>query len=153
MFRYIEGPLGSGKTEALLNDVSRLLSYEPASSILVLCSNNIRKTRFTQHLLDTRNEPMGQMPVYTYAGFVRNALFNFWPLVEQKLTGTQSTGGHARETVIQPELSGLEDSELILRWLLGELRQEWASKGLEEPYANFPGSDRHILKQIVRRLR
>jgi len=145
MIGYVEGPLGSGKTSRLLQHTKILLESVPASSILVLCSNHNRKERFVERLLADINRPLAQMPVYTYAGFVRNTLFNYWPLVEDILKQGQA--------IIQPHLSGLEDSELILRLLLSQLRTQRHLQGFPPPYEDFPGNDNHILKQIVRRLR
>lgn len=141
---YVEGPLGSGKTSRLLAETARLLADHPASSVLVLCSNHARQQKFIEKLLKERDQALAQLPVYTYAGFVRNALFNYWPLVEGVLKKGTS--------VIRPELSGLEDSELILKWLLARLRKEAEQTG-QPVFDRFPGSDQHILKQIVRRLR
>lgn len=145
---YVEGPLGSGKTTRLISETTRLLEESPASSVLVLCSNHARQQRFIDRLLKVRRQAVAQLPIYTYAGFVRNALFNYWPLVEQEIVGTLKKGTAA----IRPELSGLEDSELILKWLLARLRKEAEQNG-QSVFENFPGSDQHILKQIVRRLR
>lgn len=145
---YVEGPLGSGKTSRLLAETSRLLDTHPASSILVLCSNHARQRKFIESLLTCRTESLAQLPVYTYAGFVRNTLFDYWPLVEQDIVSVLKKG----EPRIRPELSGLEDSELMLKWLLARLRQDAAAKG-QAVFDNFPGTDQHILKQVVRRLR
>ncbi len=149
MIGYFEGPLGSGKTSRLLMEANRLLDTVPAASILILCSNHSRQASFTTRLLANRNTPLAQLPIYTYAGFVRNALFDYWPLAEAEIAATLKQG----KCAIRPELSGMEDSELMLRWLLAQLRQESAASSGETPYADFPGTDRHILKQIIRRLR
>ncbi len=145
---YVEGPLGSGKTGRLVVETSRLLQSVPASSVLVLCSNHARQQKFIERLLASRTQAVAQLPIYTYAGFVRNVLFNYWPLVEEEISRTLKKG----VAVIRPELSGLEDSELILKWLLARLRKESEQKG-QTVFENFPGSDQHILKQMVRRLR
>ncbi len=145
---YLEGPLGSGKTSRLLEETARLLDQYPASSILVLCSNHARQQTFIEKLLTSRQTPLAQLPVYTYAGFVRNTLFNYWPLVEQEIVNTLKKGAPH----IRPELSGLEDTELMLKWLLARLRRDAAQHG-QLVFDNFPGNDQHILKQIVRRLR
>ncbi len=145
---YLEGPLGSGKTTRLLAETANLLETAPASSLLVLCSNHARQQQFIAGLLQAISRPLAQLPVYTYAGFVRNTLFDYWPLVEAEIAGTLKKG----KIRIRPELSGMEDSELILKWLLARLRKDAASKG-QEPFKDFPGTDKHILKQIVRRLR
>lgn len=145
---YVEGPLGSGKTTRLIAETARLLENHPASSVLVLCSNHARQRKFIERLLKGRDQAVAQLPVYTYAGFVRNVLFNYWPLVEQEIVTVLKKGS----AVIRPELSGLEDSELILKWLLARLRKETEQTG-QAVFENFPGSDQHILKQIVRRLR
>lgn len=145
---YVEGPLGSGKTSRLIQETADLLDQNPASSVLVLCSNHSRQRKFIERLLTRRETPLAQLPVYTFAGFVRNALFNFWPLVEQEIVTTLKRGN----SCIRPELSGLEDSELILRCLLERLRAESALKN-QSVFEDFPGTDQHILKQVVRRLR
>lgn len=145
---YLEGPLGSGKTTRLLAETTRLLETHPASGILVLCSNHARQRKFIERLLKSRNTPLAQLPVYTYAGFVRNTLFNYWPLVEAEMAATLKKG----QPHIRPELSGLEDTELMLKWLLARLRKEAAAKN-QEVFKDFPGNDGHILKQMVRRLR
>lgn len=141
---YVEGPLGSGKTARLITQTTHLLETQPAASVLVLCSNHARQQQFIERLLKGRQQAVAQLPIYTYAGFVRNALFDYWPLVEQILNKGQAA--------IRPELSGLEDSELILKWLLARLRREAEQTG-QTVFENFPGTDQHILKQIVRRLR
>ncbi|WP_373532135.1 ATP-dependent helicase [Vampirovibrio sp.] len=145
---YVEGPLGSGKTTRLIQETAHLLETRPASSVLVLCSNHARQQAFMARLLGGRQHAVAQLPIYTYAGFARNTLFNYWPLVEQEMAGVLKKGAAA----IRPELSGLEDTELILKWLLARLRKEAEQKG-QSVFENFPGSDQHILKQIVRRLR
>jgi len=145
---YLEGPMGSGKTRRLRHETARLLDTEPASSMLVLCSNHARQKQFIDSLLSARQTPLAQLPVYTYAGFVRNTLFNYWPLVEQIMAATLKRGAPC----IRPELSGLEDSELMLRFLLARLRRDSLQTG-QPVFDNFPGSDMHIYKQVVRRLR
>lgn len=145
---YLEGPLGSGKSRRLRAEVARLLETEPASSILVLCSNHARQKKFIDGLLGNCQTSLAQLPVYTYAGFARNTLFNYWPLVEDIMGATLKRGAPR----IRPELSGLEDSELMLRWLLARLRRDSLEKG-QVAFENFPGTDQHILKQVVRRLR
>lgn len=145
---YLEGPIGSGKTRRLVEETGRLLTYAPASSLLVLCSNHGRQRAFIERLLHQQKGAVAQLPIYTYAGFVRNSLFNYWPLVETEIATTLKQG----QPRIRPELSGMEDSELMLKWLLERLRNEAARTG-QAVYADFPGNDRHILKQIIRRLR
>jgi DNA helicase-2/ATP-dependent DNA helicase PcrA len=145
---YLEGPMGSGKTSRLRTHADRLLDTVPAASMLVLCSNHARQKQFIDALLHERGTPLAQLPVYTYAGFVRNTLFNYWPLVEQIMASSLKRGAPC----IRPELSGLEDSELMLRWLLARLRRDSLQTG-QPVFDNFPGSDMHIYKQIVRRLR
>jgi DNA helicase-2/ATP-dependent DNA helicase PcrA len=145
---YLEGPLGSGKTSRLVTESAGLLQNKPASGLLVLCSNHTRQQQFLQRLLSMLGAPLAQLPVYTFAGFVRNTLFNYWPLAEAEMAATLKKG----QPRIRPELSGLEDTELMLKWLLQRLRQEAASRN-QNVYADFPGNDNHILKQIIRRLR
>lgn len=144
MTLYLEGPMGSGKTRRLIHEASQLLETVPAASVLILCSNHARQKRFTEALLTRLKRPLEQLPVYTYAGYVRNNLFNYWPLVEARISKTVKSG----KSVIMPQLSGMEDSEFILRKLLVEFRQK-----APRAFAEFPGNDAGLLKQIIRRIR
>lgn len=139
--------MGAGKTTLLLDKTAQLLAQVPASQVLILCSNHIRQQKFLSGILSRLKQPLAQLPIYTYAGLVRTSLFNFWPLAEHEIAHTLKTG----VVRIRPELAGQEDSELLLRWLLTRLRQEAASRG-QEPFKDFPGTDQHILKQLIRRL-
>lgn len=141
---YIEGPLGSGKTSRLITETHHLLKSSPAQSILVLCSNHARQQQFSTRLRSGLSFPTAQLPVYTYPGCVRNSLFNFWPVVENQLVASNLPGN----AEIRPILSGMEDSELLLRKLLLELQTE-----RPEAFAEFPGTIPGLLKQIIRRIR
>lgn len=143
----LEGPLGSGKTQRLLEETLRLLETQPSGSILVLCGNHFRQKHFQTALLTALTPKQwagGQLPVYTYAGFVRNTLFNHWPLVEAEIIPTIQAGS----PTIRPVLSGLEDTELILKWLLASQKSENS-----QAFAEFSGNEKSLIKQLVRRLR
>ncbi|MEM0951717.1 MAG: ATP-dependent helicase [Cyanobacteria bacterium P01_H01_bin.74] len=145
---FIEGPMGAGKTAYLVQKAHALLNNGPASQVLILCSNHTRQQVFIARLLEKQSGAMAQLPVYTFLGFVRNCLFNDWPSVELSIQQVEDR----RLSPIRPELSGLEDSEFILRILLARLRHQKNTTS-EQPFAEFPGTDAHILKQIIRRLR
>lgn len=141
---YVEGPMGSGKTRRLVSEAVALLDCVPTASVLILCSNHDRQKRFSEQVLARLHRPMSQLPIYTYAGYVRNTLFNFWPLVEAEVLKTLPT----TRSVIMPQLSGMEDSEFILRKILQRFRQK-APMAFEE----FPGTEAGLIKQLVRRIR
>ncbi|MEB3287097.1 MAG: UvrD-helicase domain-containing protein [Vampirovibrionales bacterium] len=141
---YLEGPLGSGKTSAISERALQLLNEVPSANILILCANHPRQQRLIKALYNRLEHPIGQMPVYTYLGYVRNTLFDWWPLVEAKILETLPD----TTAKLRPELSGLEDSELLLTLSLQALKQE-----LPEAYCDFPGTERTLVKQLVRRLR
>jgi DNA helicase-2/ATP-dependent DNA helicase PcrA len=143
----IEGPMGAGKTSRLIEIATDWLSHLPSQQVLILCSNHTRQKAFQQALLNRLKTPVSHLPVYTYSGWVRNTLFNYWPLVEEKLEegfASQSLG-HAK---LIPQLSGLEDSELLLNRLLDEYL-----KRHPQAFEGYPGNRASLVKQLVRRLR
>jgi DNA helicase-2/ATP-dependent DNA helicase PcrA len=141
---YLEGPLGSGKTARLVECAQQTLQSAPTESVLVLCANHARQQAFTERLRAAHPWPTASFPVYTYQGWVRNTLFNFWPLVEATLQQRQWDG----QPVITPELSGMEETE----WLLHRLvEQRLAMAPLA--FADFMGSRQGLVKQLVRRIR
>lgn len=141
---YVEGALGSGKTRLLLNRAETLIRTRPSTSVLIFAANHTRQQRLIQSLYQRLDIPMGQLCIYTYLGFVRNTLFDWWPLVEQKILDTLP----GTLSKLRPELSGLEDSELLLMLTLQALQQE-----KPEAFEAFPGNSRTLVKQLVRRLR
>ncbi|MBY0404425.1 MAG: UvrD-helicase domain-containing protein [Cyanobacteria bacterium] len=144
MFFYIEGPLGSGKTEKLIEIAKTLVDDNASASMLVLCSNHARQKYFLDALLNQLDSPLGALPVYTFSGYVRNTLFNYWPLVETTIGKVIRTG----PACLTPQLSGMEDSELILNQIY-----EWLMSRNPQLFAEFPGTSRSLMKQIIRRLR
>ncbi len=145
---YVEGPLGSGKTDRLIAEVKRLIQKHPSQSILVLCCQHARKKEFTQRLLTQLSCPMGELSIYTYSGYVRTSLFNFWPEVEAQLNPPTEVSSFPGASAIRPMLSGMEDSELLLKRLLTEQK-------LKNPSAfdDFPGTEAALIKQLIRRIR
>jgi DNA helicase-2/ATP-dependent DNA helicase PcrA len=137
--------MGSGKTTRLLTEAAQLLNTHSSASVLILCSNHARQRRFIEGLLGRLTRPVGQLPVYTFAGLVRNTLFNYWPLVEEELGKTLKGLG---QPVLTPQLSGLEDTEFILNRILDGFQQEHP-----RAFAEFPGNRRGLVKQLVRRIR
>lgn len=141
---YIEGPIGSGKTTRLVDETLGLLTRHPSGSVLVLASNHYRQARFTEQLLMRLDKPAGHLPVFTYAGLVRNALYDWWPLVEARLAKSLEPEG----VQIRPELTGMEDTEMILRWVLATSREKYPAM-----FEDFPGSDQSLMRQLLQRLR
>ena len=141
---YIEGPLGAGKTSRLVLHTQELLQTAPTESILVLCANHARQQDFMGRLRELHPSPTASSPVYTYQGWVRNTLFNFWPLVESTLIER----GWEGESVITPELSGMEETE----WLLHRLVEQRIAM-MPEAFHEFQGTRQALVKQLVRRIR
>lgn len=142
--RIVEGALGAGKTSHLLDHTEALLRQVPSSSVLVLCSNHQRQKAFKSELLSRLDCPFADLPVYTFSGFVRTKLFDYWPLVEAQIQ-TSLGKDNAR---IRPELSGMVDSEWILSLLVAGVETKNPSA-----FEDFPGANRSLVKQLLRRLR
>jgi DNA helicase II / ATP-dependent DNA helicase PcrA len=135
---YAVGPLGSGKTRWLLEQVS----HWPVSQRLILTSNSQRKAQFTERLQQL--DACGDRGVYTYTGWVRTCLYDHWPRVEAQLVAAKLPG----TSVIMPELSGYRDSESLIQALVQRLRQQDPGA-----FAGFPGGDGSLTRQLLRRLR
>ena len=145
---YVEGPLGSGKTRLLTQEAARLLDIQntgqATTSVLILCSNHARQRQFINRLAQALQKPSAQWPMYTYAGYVRTMIFNHWPSVETQIQSTVKTNA----TKIRPALSGMEDTELIVSYLIERMQTEHPAM-----FAEFPGNTRQLARQIIRRIR
>lgn len=139
---HVIGPPGSGKTGQILTRADALMRSGQGPRMLILASNPMRQHAMAERWLARLEGPMGALPLYTFAGFVRNALFNAWPVVETRLA---RVGG---PPAIRPALGGMGDSEWLLRALLAQGRQHDAAF-----FAAFEGSDAALIKQLTRRLR
>lgn len=103
-----------------------------------------RQRGLQQAVLTHLRQPLGQMPIYTFNGWIRNVLFDNWPWVEDRLIQASS---EVRPS-LQPRLCGLDTTEFLLSLLLGDLqanRPDWASL--------LPQHRRSLFRQVLRRLR
>lgn len=110
----IQGPLKSGKTTYLLDELMSLIaSGVKTSDILVLTLNSFKKKIFTEKfkdsLIKSGVEAVADMPVYTFNGIVYHSILNNWPLVEELIP--ENIG----EKQVLPELSGLETTQWLLK--------------------------------------
>lgn len=144
---YIEGPLGSGKTSLAVKHVLTCLHQTPSENILVLCSNHSRQQQFSQRLLAKLAHPIGQSPVYTYAGFIRQTLMDNWPVVEAFI-GKQFDPTKDGQPQVRPILCGFEITERLLANLINQYRVSHP-----DAFADFPGNDTALIRQLIRRLR
>ncbi|MFN8614975.1 MAG: ATP-dependent helicase [Vampirovibrionales bacterium] len=150
--QYAEGPMGSGKTHWLINHAMALLENGHSSdTLLILCSNHNRQeqtsTQLLQRLqLQSPQFALGDIPCMTFSGVVRKTLNLFWPLVEKQLI---SQSGKA---VIQPLLTGFEETEQLLAHILHRHQNYALAKG-QIPFQDFSGSESALISQLIRRLR
>ncbi|MBY0449150.1 MAG: ATP-dependent helicase [Cyanobacteria bacterium] len=165
--RLAEGPTGSGKTQWLIQNACDFLappqanpsshpSINPSSNsdqLLILTSNRARQLAFrnalTNKLADTGSNiqggALGGLMIYTFSGWVRTQLQNYWPLVEEAIARQMGSG----EASIRPlQLAGYEQTEL---WL-NELWQ-WGCQQHPELAPVIKGSARMYVSQLVRRAR
>ncbi len=156
------GPTGSGKTRRLVHAVAQWLqgtapgtAMVASDQLLVLCSNHARQHAFQQQLLAALMAPsadghmagFGQLPVYTFSGFVRQMLTDCWPFAEQLLI-KHSNPEEGVSPQILPTLCGFEVTEQLLRQLIAG--QEVQAPGL---FSEFPGNESALIKQLIRRHR
>lgn len=146
----LEGPLGTGKTQALLQWVLARLSEpgQASQQVLVLTANPWRQQAVRHHLLrgPTTTGALGDLSVYTFAGLVRNLLLHFWPLAEETLLQRWPQRQHLSRIV--PELCGLEETAFLLRVLL----PTWKAQN-PDALELLEQSDRALINQVIRRQR
>lgn len=151
---YLEGSLGSGKTTRAVAHTLACLQHTPSEQVLVVCSNHQRQQAFQKRLLAGlgAQQSLGQLPVYTYAGLVRQTLMDHWPSVEALLDqsfAAASNGSTANgQPQVRPILCGFEITERLLTWLVKQHRSQHT-----EAFQDFPGDDPALVHQLVRRLR
>ncbi|MGB3962917.1 MAG: UvrD-helicase domain-containing protein, partial [Tepidanaerobacteraceae bacterium] len=79
------GPVGSGKTAALINKYLELVEEGVRSDrILVLTRSTLDVSRWRREL---KAPALGELSVHTYFGFVQEQLTSYWPMVEDRLPG------------------------------------------------------------------
>lgn len=146
-FTCWEGSPRSGKTTALLHQAVRLLHTATNSDrVLVLVQSHVLQQQLATRLMALYGQPLGHIPVYTYNGWIRNLLFQTWPVVENQLL--QSYPDTAPFTQIMPELTGLEESEFLYKIL-------WQQFQAQHPHVfeAYQLTDKTLIRQLIRRAR
>lgn len=141
----IEGAARTGKTRLLMQRVVHLLQSCPTHSVLVLCSNYYRKSRFLEQVQEHLTGGYSQINVTTYSALVRHTLEQFWPCVETRIAEKGKIGGKSE---IFPNLSGFEASEYILKRIIHRMKQQ-----NPQAFEGFSGSERSLVGQLIRRSR
>jgi len=141
---FVEGPMGSGKTCLAIQRAIHWAQKEPNYPLLIVASNSSRQKAFTQVLMTQLQQPGAQWACYTFLGLVRNALFDCWPLVEDIL----QQSGLTAIAKLRPVLSGLEESEVMLKQLLHQHNNQHPNA-----FNDFDGTPNGALKQLIRRFR
>jgi DNA helicase-2/ATP-dependent DNA helicase PcrA len=143
-----EGSPRSGKTSALLQHALGLLNAPntPSDSILILVQSSALQQQLATRLMAWHQQPLGHIPVYTYSGWIRNLLFQTWPVVENQLL--LSYPDTAPLTQIMPELTGLEESEFLYKIL-------WQQFQAQHPhiFEAYQLTDKTLIRQLIRRAR
>jgi DNA helicase II / ATP-dependent DNA helicase PcrA len=146
---YAQGPLGSGKTHWLCQ---QLLQWplqpegRQPGQWLLLASNSMRKTQWLERLQRYAPHATAERSVYTYTGWVRTMLFDYWPRVEARLNASAQSS--LAQSVILPELCSYRDSEYLLLQLVQQLKHKQPSA-----FVAFPGGEAALIRQLLRRLR
>ncbi len=147
LFCWQGDPL-SGKTTALLNHAATLLNTPTvrSDSVLILVQNSALQYQLANQLRTRVNAPLGHIPVYTYSGWVRNLLFQTWPVVENRLL--QAYPDTETFTQVMPELTGLEESEFLYKLL-------WQQFQTQHPqvFDAYQLNDKTLIRQLIRRAR
>ena len=143
-----EGDPNSGKTTALLNHAATLLKNPTirSDSVLILVQNSALQYQLANQLRVLVNAPLGHIPVYTYSGWVRNLLFQTWPVVENRLLNAYPDT--EAFTQVLPELTGLEESEFLYKLL-------WQQFQAQHPHLfdAYQLTDKTLIRQLIRRAR
>jgi len=143
-----QGDPCSGKTTALLNYAATLLNTPTvrSDSVLILVQNSALQYQLANKLRTLVNAPLGHIPIYTYSGWVRNLLFQTWPVVENRLL--QAYPDTETFTQVLPELTGLEESEFLYKLL-------WQQFQAQHPqvFDAYQLTEKTLIRQLIRRAR
>ena len=144
---YLEGPLKSGKTAFLVQKFIGLIeSGVSTSEILVITQNSYKKKVFSdkvrEKLVENNILGTGELPVFTFNGIVYNSIKSNWPLVEEIIPDK------AGNREINPNLCGLEVSELLIKSCIRKINQR---ENIEDSLRDYQ-SHKNLKHQILRRL-
>ena len=133
MILIIQGTLSSDKTDILVSKYVELLnSGVKSSQILVIVQNSSLKNKFIEKTLAKLNiSVLEKLNVYSFFGLVYNTVVDNWAFLENR--------NIYDNTVIIPNLAGLEISQFILKDILKEI-----------PFKGY-NSKKSLLHQLFRR--
>lgn len=103
MKKIYQGPTGSGKTTMLLNQYMEIGKKTGTDKCLVFVKNASSVGNWREKITLKK---MGLLNIYTYFGFVRKEIIDYWPWIEEKLTG-----GY---TSIDPTFMNVETSHYLM---------------------------------------
>ena len=112
----IAGSIGSDKTEILIKKYAELLNSNiPASKILVLLQNSNLKDKFIEKTIEQlKIDATEKFEVHSFFGLVYNTIIDNWAFLENRNT--------SNNTVILPNLAGLEISQYLLKEIIDEIK-------------------------------
>ncbi len=130
----ISGDLSTNKTDFLINAYSDLLnSGIKSSEIIVLVQNSNLKQNFINKTLEKLEiNCIEKLQVHSFFSLVYNTIIDNWALIE-------NMNPYTNNSVILPNLAGLEVSQFILKDILKEI-----------PFKGY-NSKKSLLHQIFRR--
>ena len=114
------------------------------SEILVICANKFKQKKFTEKIKEKLSESdllgFGNFQIYTFNGIVYNSILNNWPVVEDLIQKENPN------SVIIPNLSGLEAAEFLLKKIINEINE--TNQGFADYYPAH-----NLIHQLLRRYR
>jgi superfamily I DNA/RNA helicase len=134
--------------------------------LLILVANSSQQQRVQQALQQGLSQQgqhsVGPLPVYTYNGWVRNALFQAWPWVEQRWLerypqdskNSKDSQSHSnlpprQGPQVLPDLLGIEETEGLYHAVL-----QTEEARLQSPlFSQFPSHRQALVRQLLRRSR
>ena len=130
----IQGSIASNKTDFLIDKYAEMInSGINPDEILVLVQNSALKQKFTNKVLNKLQiESFSKLKIYSFYSLIYNAVFDNWAKLE-------SVNPNNPETVILPNLTGLEVSQYILKNIIKKVEFKGYNSG------------RSLLHQLFRR--
>ena len=116
MLLIIDGAINSDKTNILINKYAELVnSGIKASEILVLVQNSNLRNQFIENVLKKLTiTSIEKLCVYSFSSLVYNTVIDNWAFLESR--------NPYENTVIVPNLAGLEISQFILKDILKDVK-------------------------------
>ena len=128
------GPIGSGKTTKLQNKFHQVAKKNKTDHCLVLLNQGSAVTKWRSEI---NLKQAGKLNIFTYFGFINQAVKRFWDLIEENLAGQRKK--------LEPTFMTVEPTHYVMTSLVKQAR----GKG---GFTEVNATDQQIALQLINNL-